>query len=391
MRFYLFGHSGSRNRGCEAIARTSSMLIKSIGGDPRVVLYSRRPHEERGLAFPHVDEIKTHMAPNASLAFFLSGVSYVLTGRLRTAMYFEPFLRDIARDDVCLSIGGDNYCYERNIKILSPLNALVRAKTDKLALWAASIEPEFLKIPELREDLARFDAITARESITFEALADVGLGARTSLYPDPAFLMGAQSVTLPAAWQTGNTVGVNISPMVFRYAREQNTLSDAAYLLVKHILDTTDASVALIPHVTWSASNDLTTHAAIAKRFEGNARVINIGDGYSAEQLKGIISQCRLFVGARTHATIAAYSTLVPTLVLGYSVKSKGIARDLFGTHEEYVLPVQQLTEAAQLTRAFDALRERERELRDQLTAIMPGYLDKARASSQFFAKLGGR
>ncbi|MFR4670990.1 MAG: hypothetical protein ACLT69_14285 [Intestinibacter bartlettii] len=56
--------------------------------------------------------------------------------------------------------------------------------------------------------------------------------------------------------------------------------------------------------------------------------------------IKGYISRCRLY-RARTHATIAAYSTCVPTLVIGYSVKAKGIAKDIFGTYENYVLPVQ--------------------------------------------------
>ena len=52
-----------------------------------------------------------------------------------------------------------------------------------------------------------------------------------------------------------------------------------------------------------------------------------------------------MFIGARTHSTIAAYSSGVPTLVVGYSVKAKGIAKDLFGTEENYVLPVQALKE----------------------------------------------
>ena len=51
----------------------------------------------------------------------------------------------------------------------------------------------------------------------------------------------------------------------------------------------------------------------------------------TAPQYKGYIARMRFFIGARTHATIAAYSNCVPTLVLGYSVKSKGIAKDLFG------------------------------------------------------------
>lgn len=57
-----------------------------------------------------------------------------------------------------------------------------------------------------------------------------------------------------------------------------------------------------------------------------------------------------MFIGARTHATIAAYSSLVPTLVVGYSVKARGIARDLFGTEKNYVLPVQLLRKEEDLT-----------------------------------------
>ena len=72
-----------------------------------------------------------------------------------------------------------------------------------------------------------------------------------------------------------------------------------------------------------------------------------------AMRLKGIISQCRFFVGARTHSTIAAYSCCVPTLVVGYSVKAKGIARDLFGSETNYVLPVQAIENAETLPQFF--------------------------------------
>lgn len=41
--------------------------------------------------------------------------------------------------------------------------------------------------------------------------------------------------------------------------------------------------------------------------------------------LKGYISRCRFLVAARTHASIAAYSTGVPALVAGYSVKARGL------------------------------------------------------------------
>ena len=43
------------------------------------------------------------------------------------------------------------------------------------------------------------------------------------------------------------------------------------------------------------------------------------------------------FAGARTHATIAALSSGVPTLSFAYSIKAKGINLDIFG-HNRYSL-----------------------------------------------------
>ena len=95
-------------------------------------------------------------------------------------------------------------------------------------------------------------------------------------------------------------------------------------------------------------------------------------------RLKGIIAGCSFFVGSRTHATIAAYSSCVPTLVLGYSVKSRGIARDLLGTEEGTVCPVQQLKAKEELTAAFRNLYDRKEEVALRLKAEMPDYSRRA-------------
>jgi polysaccharide pyruvyl transferase WcaK-like protein len=50
-----------------------------------------------------------------------------------------------------------------------------------------------------------------------------------------------------------------------------------------------------------------------------------------------------LFAGARTHSTIASLSSGIPTLSFAYSIKAKGINRDIFG-HEEYCLDPARLT-----------------------------------------------
>ncbi|MCI5756225.1 MAG: polysaccharide pyruvyl transferase family protein, partial [Firmicutes bacterium] len=94
------------------------------------------------------------------------------------------------------------------------------------------------------------------------------------------------------------------------------------------------------------------------------------------------------FVGARTHATIAAYSSAVPTLVVGYSVKARGIARDLFGDETGYVLPVQSLRGKNDLTRAFENIAENESAIRDRLVKIMPEWKERAGAAGDKIKEL---
>ena len=51
---------------------------------------------------------------------------------------------------------------------------------------------------------------------------------------------------------------------------------------------------------------------------------------------------------------------------------------DLFGTHEHYVVPVQQLERPEEMTMAFQWLQEHEDEIRTKLTAQMPEYIGRA-------------
>ena len=101
-------------------------------------------------------------------------------------------------------------------------------------------------------------------------------------------------------------------------------------------------------------------------------------EDHNCMELKGYISRCRLFIGARTHATIAAYSSGIPTLVIGYSVKAKGIAKDIFGTYENYVLPVQSLKKEDDLIKAYEWLLNNEKQIRTYLEDFMPGYCKKS-------------
>ena len=258
-----------------------------------------------------------------------------------------------------------------------------------MLLWGCSIEPRDLDETFTRQ-LSCFDIICARESITADALKQAGLGEKVRLIPDPAFTFETVELPLPEGFQPGNTVGINVSPMIISN-EEQGGATMANYLaLIEHILKETDLSVALIPHVVWDYNDDREPLRRLYEQFKATGRVILIPDA-DCRELKGYIARLRCFVGARTHSTIAAYSSCVPTLVVGYSVKAKGIAKDLFGTYEGYTLPVQNLKNPEDLKNAFLWLMERENDIRTHLTEIMPSYAARAKEAGDALAELMAR
>lgn len=255
----------------------------------------------------------------------------------------------------------------------------------KTVLWGCSVEPDVLNNTQIVEDLKRYQLITVRETITYNALKKVNLN--TVLVADPAFLLRPTYVKLSSEFQTKNMVGINISPMIQKKEKVPDITIHNYELLIETILKRTDMGVALIPHVIWDDSDDRIPLIQLYERYKESGRILLI-ENQACSSLKYVISQCRFFVGARTHATIAAYSSCVPTLVVGYSVKARGIARDLFGDEEKYVLPVQTMKEPDEVTNHFKWIMEHENEIRNHLEEIMPEYISKAYRGKEALEKL---
>ena len=63
--------------------------------------------------------------------------------------------------------------------------------------------------------------------------------------------------------------------------------------------------------------------------------------------------------------------------MLGYSVKSKGIAKDLFGSYENYVLPVQSIKQPNNIVDAFKWLVANEDRIKNNLQNVLPEYINR--------------
>lgn len=377
INYFIYNHGGSANHGCEALVRTVSNLFQSEGSMP---VLSESPQQDFRYSIDCLTELEpaTTAYSKASLSFW-SAYFTLKTQRDYFKMDVLPYrkpIRSLTSNMVELSVGGDIYCYEDYRKFIL-LHRMIAKQGCKSVLLGCSLDEKLFADPEFVEDMKRYTYISARESLTFGMLQKSGL-TNIGLTPDSAFTLEEERLPLPGGFAEGNTVGINLSPLVVRKESEPGIVMANFIRLIRHILDNTDCNVALIPHVVWRDNDDRTVLKQLYDAVNCPERVALIGD-HNCMQLKGFISRCRFFIGARTHATIAAYSTCVPTLVLGYSVKSRGIATDLFGTDAHYVLPVQQLCTTDALMDAFLWMMDHEEEIRGRLKAVMPEYIGKAK------------
>ena len=364
-KIVMYAHGGSKNHGCEAIIRASAEILKEIDDHP--ILLSYNTEEDLKYGLDKIVEVRQELgvinkkSPDFLKAYFWQKVKH--NYHLMDGLMHKEAIESLPQVDIACFVGGDNYCYS-NVKNYKVVNDFMQKKAKKLVLWGTSVEPELLDDVEIRKDIQRFDYIVARESISYEALKKVN--PNTCLLPDPAFYLPMEKVELPEGFERKNTIGLNVSPLVMRLEKQSGNILRNYENLIEHILKTTRYSIALIPHVVWDGNDDREPLQYLYDKYKTSERMIMVDD-HSCMQQKYIISQCKMFIGARTHATIAAYSTGVPTVVVGYSVKARGIARDLFGTEENYLVPAQKMEQDDELVRAFEWLQEHESEVSKRL------------------------
>ena len=372
MRVLLYGNGGSGNHGCEAIVRGT---VELLGTDKNIFcVRSENVEEDTRYGLNHLAEISPARSERKKdFRFLYAYAKLKLFGNYTDmdGLYYLPGIFNAASStDIALSVGGDNYCYG-GTGLYAYLNRAYQKHGVKTVLWGCSIEPDVVAQNDVAKDLARYNLIVARESITYEAVKCVQ--RNTLLAPDPAFFMEPKVCCIDSRLCAGNVIGINISPMIITNEKKSGVAYENYRQLIQYILTETDATVALIPHVVWASNDDRKVLRQLYDDFEQDPRLVLVED-HTAPELKYIISKCSFFVGARTHATIAAYSSCVPTLVVGYSVKARGIARDLFGSEDGYVLPVQDMCYPQQLTETFKVLYENREHIRMYLSEKIKDY-----------------
>lgn len=375
MKTILYSHSGSGNHGCEALVRSTAKILLSAGVLDEGYLFSYCANEDSHYGLNNIiNHIEENSLKKSSLEYYIRALLYKMGYKYALAkLKHKALFKAVNKGDLCMAIGGDCYTYDGWPELLAYVNRQLKKRGAKTVFWGCSISEDLVKNEAFLKDMRSFDLITVREPISYNLFVNAGIKDNVVLVSDPAFELDVTEHDIRQYFNNDNpVVGINLSPLIMSCETSDNATLSNFRALVKHLLGNTDYNILLVPHVVWKGNDDREAMNLIYDEFKCD-RIACLPD-MDCTKIKGAIGHCRFFIGARTHATIAAYSQFVPTLVVGYSVKAKGIAESLFGTFEHYVLPVQNLKEKDELTKAFLWIESHEEEIIDTLRDKMPEY-----------------
>lgn len=371
MRYFFPVHLNAGNRGCEAIARGTAKILGTPSEDNFGLCTDVELDRRLGID----REVFLYDADNLSFAQkVFRKISYLLTPgsrRERLLMYYDylNFFKQMRLGDVMLSTGGDMMCYGDNQ--VNFTSDYLNERGFETILWGCSMGPENLT-PAKERTLHNFSLIYARESLSCEFFKRLGL-KNVCQFPDPAFILEPEACALPDCFSRGEVIGINISNYVLGGYTLDSAFGREIVEMLDYLIGETDLQILLVPHVTWDGQDDRVVARMIAERYKNAGRISVLAmENLNYCQIRYVISMCKLFVGARTHAVISAYSTCVPTLALGYSIKSKGIAKDL-GLAPYLVIDSKNVRKGILIESLVRMIADGEA-IRQHLKSVMPDY-----------------
>lgn len=288
------------------------------------------------------------------------------------------YLSDLGRLDIVLDIGaGDSFTDtygDKRFAYIMATKMLPIARGVPLVLSPQTIGP-FSRQPHMRAAAwacGRAAAVFARDPLSSQALRSLAPGARAFETIDVAFALPFER---PARKDGPLRVGVNVSGLLFNggYTGKGEfgmAVDYASYTngLLAALVGRKDVAVELICHVS-APEQPRDDDGAVAERLAADVPgVRRVPDFASPSEAKSFISGLDFLVGARMHATIAAYSTGVPVVPVSYSRKFEGL---FGGLDYRWVVPRTGMSTEAALAFTLDAL-ERRGELEAAIQAGRP-------------------
>lgn len=299
--------------------------------------------------------------------------------------------------DIVLNTGGDVLTEDYGFPFSHFVNLLFAILLDKpVVICAESIGPFKRRWTRFITKFVfnRTKLITLREEHSLKHLQEIGVNKpRIYVTADVAFMLEPASderikeiLTKEGFNESMPLIGISVSKIISNYCfpelkSRKDKYKEYVKLMSKvidYLVDTLNATIVFVPHVIGpgEGNDDRSVADDICKLIKNKEKIISIKEEYSPEELKGIIGQCDLFIGARMHATIASTSMRVPTVAIAYSNKTHGIIGRMLG-YEAYVLDIKDLSYDKVISKIDYAWENRE-EIKKDLEAKIKTIKERA-------------
>lgn len=285
---------------------------------------------------------------------------YKIFGRKTLTIMKGEIWREYLDTDLLL-VGHDNLFANPYGSALAFLNSyillLAKMINKPCVVFGASVGPFNNKIFLLfiKFILNHADAITLRDKKSYEFVKFLGIDKPpVSLCLDPAVLLK------PASFEQidrilikerinvdRGLIGIMAGPVMYKRlslkvdikTKYEYHISNIAYA-IDYMISKLDVNVLLMYHATFPAVNDdRLVITDIYKKVSNKDQVKLIVNNYSADEIKGLIGLCELFIGDRTHSLIASATMCVPCISISHknNYKTNGLIGDFFGLNEGIV------------------------------------------------------
>ena len=256
-------------------------------------------------------------------------------------------LQHYLTSDVIVDLSGDMLTEDYGVHVVYshylPL-LMALAANKPFILCAQSIGPfkwtKFLA----RFLINRARAVSVRDPITSTYLTGIGVPESNAIMTaDMAFLLEPcaderideilkeENISL----SNKNVIGISLSALIadkfnkFNTQGKEHNFEDFISSEIVKICKQYHLSPMFVAHVTGPVreKDDRIICQQVANKVQRALQedCLVLKGNYKPDELKGIISRCFLFAGARMHANIAALSSGVPVLAISYSHKTPGI------------------------------------------------------------------
>jgi len=402
IKILLIGGTLSKNRGTAAIVIGAVRALQEVIPNSHFTLLSPFPEldHKKGVAYG-LNVIGFNIKTKAFLSLISRSIFWNILHRLgiaANALINEDTLKKYFYSDIIIDLSGDGFSDDYGIKasVFSCWNILLSKILEKpIVIYAQSIGPfkywltRFLSVFCLN----KVDLLIVRENITKNYLKNIGVYQKIYLAADPAFLLEAASPDrICDILRKENVdrnkqpiVGFSVSQHLYEIDNSKSPRINRYVLIMARIIDyiitTFNAQILLIPHVTNTENtiDDRFVGEKIFEHIQFKKNIILINNEYTSEELKGIISQCNVFIGARMHANIAAVSMCVPTLAIAYSHKTYGIMKLL--NMEKYIVDFKTMT-FEEFIQIFNEIWHNQNVIRTSLEFNIKKIKEKAKSSA---------